>query len=192
MNKIWVILVLFCLIYGISSGNAETMADALLDVPYQSLEILVKIGGLLILHNGILQIAVDSGMIKAFGRFFKKPMKRLFPNLKAESPALEFISLSLVANLLGMGAAGTTSTIKALRIMREENNMHTRATGDMIKFILLNIASFTIFPITALSIRKIHSAKINLELIPYFILFSFLLSVFALLIYKLVGGKNAQ
>jgi spore maturation protein A len=192
MNKIWIVLVVFCLLYGLIRGNAAQMVEALLNVPNKSIEMLLKIGGLLILHNGILQIAVDSGMIKAIGKCFRKPLKKLFPNLQEESPALEFISLSLVANLLGMGAAGTPSTIKALRIMRAENNNQDKATPEMSKFLLLNVASFTVFPITALSIRRIYHASINLELIPYFMALSLLLSVIAILIYNLTGKKHAR
>ncbi|HHX80746.1 MAG TPA: hypothetical protein GX692_06760 [Acholeplasmataceae bacterium] len=191
MSKIWVILVSFCLIYGLSRGNSEAMILGLFDVPNKTLEFLLRIGGIIIFYNGLLQIAVESGLISALTKVFKRLIGKLFPSLPKTSPAREHICLSLVANLLGLGVAGTPSTIRALQIMQKESKTETLTT-EMIKFLLLNITSFTLFPGTALSVRKIFFSKINLELIPYFILTSFALTVFAILILKFTERKNVR
>jgi spore maturation protein A len=192
MNKIWLFLVLFALVYGIIRGNAETMVMAIFDVPNQSIMMLIKIGGFLILYNGILEIAINSGLISKISRIFKKPIRKIFYNLDPESPAQEYIAISLIANLLGMGAAGTPSTIKALQIMRKENENKSVATPEMMKFLLLNITSFTILPLSILSIRKLYEAKINFVLIPYFILGSLILSIFAILVYSFTRKNNGK
>lgn len=191
MSKIWVILVSFCLIYGLSRGNSEAMILGLFDVPNKTLEFLLRIGGIIIFYNGLLQIAVESGLISALTKVFKRLIGKLFPSLPKTSPAREHICLSLAANLLGLGVAGTPSTIRALQIMQKESKTETLTT-EMIKFLLLNITSFTLFPVTALSVRKIFFSKINLELIPYFILTSFALTVFAILILKFTERKNVR
>ncbi|HEY8396283.1 MAG TPA: hypothetical protein VIK96_05850, partial [Bacilli bacterium] len=116
MNKVWVILVVFCLTYGIARGNTEMMLQNLLNVPNKTLEALLRIGGLIIFYNGLLQIAVESGLIIKLSGRFSFLLDRLFPKLSKNSPAREHIALSLVANLLGLGSAGTPSTIKALQI----------------------------------------------------------------------------
>lgn len=189
MNKIWVFLVIFCLVYGLIRGNSEAMVVALFNVPNKTLEFLLRIGGLIIFYNGLLQIAVESRLISSLAKVFNRLIGKLFPSLPEKSQAREHICLSLVANLLGLGVAGTPSTLKALQIMREESKTE-RLTTDMIKFLLLNITSFTLFPVTALSVRKIFFSKINLELIPYLIITSFVLTVFSILILKIAERKN--
>lgn len=189
MNKIWVFLVIFCLVYGLIRGNSEAMVAALFNVPNKTLEFLLRIGGLIIFYNGLLQIAVESRLISSLTKVFNRLIGKLFPSLPEKSQAREHICLSLVANLLGLGVAGTPSTLKALQIMREESKTE-RLTTDMIKFLLLNITSFTLFPVTALSVRKIFFSKINLELIPYLIITSFVLTVFSILILKITERKN--
>lgn len=189
MNKIWVFLVIFCLVYGLIRGNSEAMVVALFNVPNKTLEFLLRIGGLIIFYNGLLQIAVESRLISSLTKVFNRLIGKLFPSLPEKSQAREHICLSLVANLLGLGVAGTPSTLKALQIMREESKTE-RLTTDMIKFLLLNITSFTLFPVTALSVRKIFFSKINLELIPYLIITSFVLTVFSILILKITERKN--
>ena len=120
MSKIWVILVSFCLIYGLSRGNSEAMILGLFDVPNKTLEFLLRIGGIIIFYNGLLQIAVESGLISALTKVFKRLIGKLFPSLPKTSPAREHICLSLAANLLGLGVAGTPSTIRALQIMQKK------------------------------------------------------------------------
>ncbi|MGB4695458.1 MAG: hypothetical protein WBH29_03495, partial [Bacilli bacterium] len=100
------------------------------------------------------------------------------------------VALSLVANLLGLGAAGTPSVIKALKLMRREKK--EEPSPEMARFLLLNVACFTVFPVTVLSVRKIFFAKINMELLPFFILASFFLSIVALLISKIPERKNVS
>ena len=56
----------------------------------------------------------------------------------------------------------------------------------------MNVACFTVFPVTVLSVRKIFFAKINMELLPFFILASFFLSIVALLISKIPERKNVS
>ncbi|MDD3999701.1 MAG: hypothetical protein PHX62_02245 [Bacilli bacterium] len=192
MNRIWVFLVIFCIVYGIINGNAEELFTAILEVPYKTLELLLKIGGLIIFYNGLLQIAIKSGLINKLSIKFQKPINKLFPKLPQNSPAREHICLALITNLLGLGMAGAPSIIKALQIMKKENQNKEEASPEMIKFILLNIAAFTIFPITSLSIRKLFFSEINLQLLPYFSLCSLVLTVFALLILKLVVKKNVS
>ena len=165
------------------------MVVALFNVPNKTLEFLLRIGGLIIFYNGLLQIAVESRLISSLTKVFNRLIGKLFPSLPEKSQAREHICLSLVANLLGLGVAGTPSTLKALQIMREESKTE-RLTTDMIKFLLLNITSFTLFPVTALSVRKIFFSKINLELIPYLIITSFVLTVFSILILKITERKN--
>ena len=76
--------------------------------------------------------------------------------------------------------------------MRKENENKSVATPEMMKFLLLNITSFTILPLSILSIRKLYEAKINFVLIPYFILGSLILSIFAILVYSFTRKNNGK
>lgn len=188
MNRIWVFLILFCLLYGLLRGRSEEMIRNLLEVPNKTVSALLKIGGPVIFYAGLLEIASASGLIKRLAERFSFIINKLFPTLSA--PAREHVAHALVANLLGLGAAGTPSVIKALKLMRREKK--EEPSPEMARFLLLNVACFTVFPVTVLSVRKIFFAKINMELLPFFILASFFLSIVALLISKIPERKNVS
>lgn len=189
MNKIWVAIIGICIIYGVISGNSEAMVTASLNVPKDTLELLIKVGGLIIFYNGLFQIAIDSGMIKKLARLIYPITRLIFKDLKKDSKVHEYVSANIIANLLGLGIASTPIAIKALTAMKEELSDKEKPSLSMITLVLLNVAAFTIFPLTILSVRKIYEAKINLELIPFFILVSFILTVVSIIIVKIWGRE---
>jgi spore maturation protein A len=187
MNKIWVILILFCFVYGLIDGNADKMAMAVLNVPGKALTLVLKLGGLIIFYNGLFQVAIESGLIQNLSRKLKNFTRWLFPDLPKDSPAYEYICANLAANFLGLGLASTPMALKAMKQMKEDSKNTESATPSMVKLLLLNISCFTMFPVTMLGIRELYGATINLELVPFIILGTLILSVTALFLDKLAG-----
>ncbi|MGB4695335.1 MAG: hypothetical protein WBH29_02875, partial [Bacilli bacterium] len=70
MNRIWVFLILFCLLYGLLRGRSEEMIRNLLEVPNKTVSALLKIGGPVIFYAGLLEIASASGLIKRLAERF--------------------------------------------------------------------------------------------------------------------------
>ena len=192
MNKIWAFLVLFCIIYAVLTGNVETLIDAVLDVPYRTLDLAVKVGGIIVFYNGLFQIALDSGLIDHLARLFRRPIKALFPDLAENSPAHRYICANIAANLLGLGAGATPMAIAALKEMKKENQGKDGATRAMITLLLLNITSFTLFPATIVGIREIYKAKITMELVPFIIIATFILTVVAIIVSRFIRVKSDE
>ena len=192
MNKIWVGIMMFCLLYGVATRRTAAMTQAALDVPYRTFDLIIKIGGVIVFYNGLFQMAIDAGLIDRFSQLLKKPMRRLFPRLAPNSAAHRYICANLAANLLGLGAGATPLALKALKEMKKENDNKEEATSSMTMLVLLNITSFTLFPLTIIGIREIYQAEITIGLIPYIIIATFILTVFAVIICRLTAGKNEK
>ena len=64
MNIVWTSIIIFCFIFSIYSNNFSLLINALFDVPEYSLKLLISLGGLIIIYNGIFQIALDCKIIK--------------------------------------------------------------------------------------------------------------------------------
>jgi spore maturation protein A len=192
MGKIWTVLVLFCLGYAVLTGRTGEVIDAALAVPYRTLDLVIKVGGIIVFYNGLFQIALDSGMIDNLARLFRKPIRALFPDLAEDSSAHRYICANIAANLLGLGAGATPMAIAALREMRKENQGKDGATRAMLTLMLLNVTSFTLFPATIVGIREIYKARITMELIPFIIAATFILTVVAIIISRFVKVKDDE
>lgn len=190
MNIIWITIIIISILFGIFNGNSIEMANALLNVPSSSLELLLKIGGLIIFYNGLFKIAIDSGLIKTFSRLLKKPIKIIFPDIPNEHVANEYICCNIVANLLGLGVASTPMALLALNEMKKLNNNKSTLSRSMIVFTVLNIACFTVLPLTVLSIRETYKAKINIELLPFLIIVTFINTIIGIIVSNLVSRKK--
>lgn len=186
MNLIWGILIFVSIVFGVLTNHAEEMVNAILSTPSDTLELLLKIGGLIIFYNGLFKVAIDSGVIKSLSKLFYKLIRKFFNTFPSNHIVYEYISANIVSNLLGLGIASTPMAIKALEEMKKLNNNKNNLTKPMIIFLVINIASFTIFPLTIISIRDVYFAKVNINLLPFIIIATFLNTLISVLITKTI------
>ena len=105
------------------------------------------------------------GAYKCYGggrtlRIIKKllsPVIRfLFPKLDKKSRALDFITLNICANLLGLGNGATPMGVKA---MKELDKGGDYPTDEMCMFIVLNTTAFQLIPSSILALRTAMGAE---------------------------------
>ena len=84
----------------------------------------------------------------------------LFPRLRYEDIALEYISTNVVANILGLGWACTPAGLKAMeelgKIQRKNKACKdpTAASNEMCTYLLLNISSLQLIPVNIIVYRS--------------------------------------
>lgn len=151
INKVWFILVGIGLIYSFCTGNKE-MGDVILNSSYDTWEMLLSIGPLIVLWSGIMNIASDSGLLSKFSKLLSPLLKKLMPSVKSDK-ALEYVSYNIAANMLGLGSVATPAGLKAMKEMNKENKEPGRATDAMITFLVLNTSGVTIIPMSVIALR---------------------------------------
>lgn len=165
MRKMWYILLISGLILCIVTNHYADVASAILDSATDAFDVFLKLSLMMLFWNGIFNIALQSQMIKKMTHLFKKPLHKLFPELTNDSIALEYICGNIIANFLGIGAAGTALGLKAMEELQKENDNKKVASSSMITFVLLNICSFSIFPTALISIRKAYKGITPIKMI---------------------------
>jgi len=178
MNIIWSSIVIFCFVYSIFTNNLSVLINSLFDVPEKSLKLLFSIGSLIIIYNGIFQIAIDSKLIKFISFIFKPILKRLYKINNEDT--LELLCANFTANFLGLGVA---STPIAINIIKKTNNR-----GIINKLICLNISCLTIFPITIITLREKMGGLNNTKIWISLIVITFLTSIFSIIVCN-IGDK---
>ena len=81
-------------------------------------------------------------------------------------PAMGAISMNLTADLLGLGEAAVPSGLEAMREMEQLQGSGPDASGSMIRFVVLNTASFQLLPATIALLRAQHGSAAPLEILP--------------------------
>lgn len=179
MNIIWTIIIIFCLIFSIFTNNFTILINALFDVPEESLKLLINLGGLIIIYNGLFQIAIDCKIIKKISFIFRPIIKSIYKT--NDENILNLLCANFTANLLGLGIASTPIAIKIVSSSNDKKIIN--------KLVCLNISCFTIFPFTILTLRNKFGGIQNFKVWILLILITFITSIFSILICN-IGDKN--
>lgn len=179
MNKIWAFLIILAIVFGIINGKVAEMSESLFNVPKETLKILLQIGSMLIIYSGLFQIAIDANVISKMSKLIIKPISKLF---KTDKNTLEMICASVIANLLGLGPANMAI---ALKIIDNINKSNEYKKYNLTLYLLINVSSLCILPMSTLAFRETFKAEINLAFIPMLFIGSLISTICAIILTRL-------
>ena len=153
MNKIWLIIVGFSLMYGVFTGRGEILSKVILNIPKESFDLLITMITAACFWSGMMKIMERVGIVEFIAKKIRPLFKLIMPNLKDEQ-ALNYVSMNIAANIFGLGYAATPSGLKAVKRMQELNEGDkSEATDEMVTFLVLNTAGVTLIPTSVMAIR---------------------------------------
>lgn len=124
----------------------ERMMQSAFDMAEFAAKLALGLIGLMALWLGLMKIAEHSGMVNALVRLIRPVLKKLFPEVPEDHPAMGAITLNLSANMLGLGNAATPMGIKAMEYLQELNEHKDSASNSMCMFLALNTSSVQLLP----------------------------------------------
>lgn len=130
-------------------------------ISYSSLAVEIAIGliGVMAFWLGIMKLAEDSGLIKIIAKMLEPIMKRLFPEIPPDHPAIGAMIMNIAANMLGLSNAATPFGLRAMEELDSLNPQKGTATNAMVTFLAINTAGLTLIPATAIAVRAALGSK---------------------------------
>ena len=124
--------------------------------------------GIIALWSGIMRVAQSSGLTGKLAKLAEPVLSKLFGGLERGGKAMQYITLNITANILGLGNASTPFGIAAMReIEREEHSPEPeKASHNMIVLTVMNTASLQLIPTTAAALRLAHGSADPMEILP--------------------------
>ncbi len=167
INYIWSLLILIGILYYFVTGDISGLNNEIFINSKKALELVIDIAPVIVLWSGLMKIAEDGKLLSRFAKLLNPLLKRLFPSINQDSPALGYISSNIAANMLGLGSAATPFGLKAMKELQLENKNKKEASSAMITFLILNTAGVTIIPTTVIAMRLMyHSTNPSQIIIP--------------------------
>ena len=182
INYIWNALLIVGIIISIFTGKIKDMGNVIINSSNEAFEIFFNVALVILFWGGVFNIAIESGLIKNLTKACKKPLLKLFPELKEDDIALEYICSNILANLLGLGSAATPLGLKAFSELQKINPNKNKPSRSMTTFILLNVSSLTLFPTTIISIRTLYKGTTDISLISLMLIGTIFSSFCAILL----------
>jgi len=151
-------------------------------------QLAITLAGIYIVWMGIIQVAIDAGLIDSLARACKPMLRFLFGKQSDEVNAL--LAANISANMIGAGNAATPAAIEAIQKMSTPEQ--TRATTPMIMLFILSATSMQILPTTVLGILEEAGAANAAGIILPTLITSTLITVIGVILVKIFGSRHAN
>ena len=138
LNPIFFFTVLVSILFAASTGRMQALTDAILQDSRGAVELALKLVGVMAFFLGLMKVAEDAGLLSRVARIVAPVMRRLFPTVPPDHPAMSAMILNIASNLLGLANAATPFGIKAMEQLDQLNGKKGTATDAMVLFLVIN------------------------------------------------------
>ena len=154
LNAIWLALVLGSVVYAAFRGEMRAVSTASLESAVDAVELVVRLVGPMMLFLGLMAVANAGGLLHAIARGLAPLLRRLFPDVPPDHPAMGAMVMNLASNVLGLGNAATPFGLKAM-VELEKLNPHPGVASDsMALFLAINTSAITLMaPTGTIAVR---------------------------------------
>ena len=171
MDLLWAGMLIGGMIYAAFSGNLEAVTEAILSSAKEAVQLGIGMAGVLAFWTGLMEIAQDCGLVDRLTRSIRPVIRFLFPDIPDGHRAQEYISLNMIANMLGLGGAATPAGLEAMKALEqiEEERRNGRGAGrkrprgtasnERCTFLILNISSLQLIPVNMIAWRSQYGSS---------------------------------
>lgn len=162
MNYLWGGMLIIGIIYGALTGNLNEVTNGAINASKEAVSLAIALLGVTAMWSGLMEIASGAGIIDWMTRKIRPILRFLFPRITDGHPALEAISVNMIANFFGLGAAATPAGLRAmeeLEGLEEERRKkgcgvpRGTANREMCTFLIVNISSLQLIPVNVIAYR---------------------------------------
>lgn len=163
LNLLWGAMMLIGIVYGAVTGRLAEVTEAALSSAKEAVALCIAMAGIMALWVGLMEIAKRSGLMDSMTRGMRPILYFLFPRIPREHPAMQYISVNMIANFLGLGWAATPAGLKAMEelanLEKERGNhgnprLRSAASNEMCTFLIINISSLQLIPVNIIAYRS--------------------------------------
>ena len=154
LNILWVIMIAGGIFFAAFHGTMGQITESFISSSTEAVNLCIFMLGVIGVWNGMMEIAVKSGLMKKIAKTMYPFIHWLFPDIPPRHKANEYIAANMAANILGLGWAATPAGLKAMRELQKLEEGGGRASDMMCAFLVLKISSLQLVPINMIAYRS--------------------------------------
>ena len=159
LNGIFVVLVVGSIVVAAFTGRLADVNRAWPDASIDAVSLAIKLIGPMALWLGFMGVLREAGLLASIARLLRPVMRRLFPDVPEESPAIGAMILNISANILGVGNAATPFGLKAISELNKLNPYPGVASNSMALFVAINTSGLAVLPLGVITVRSALGSK---------------------------------
>lgn len=165
LNYLWGGMIIIGIIVAVITGRLPEVTEAIINSPKEAVQLCITVLGVMSMWMGVMKIAEKSGLIASLSRRMRPMLRFLFPDVPDRHPAQKYISINIIANVLGLGWAATPAGIKAMEELQTLNPEKDTASRAMCMFMIVNMSSLQLVTINILVYRAQYGSANPAEII---------------------------
>lgn len=146
LNGIWLFLMLGSIVYAAWNGRLAEVTEALFASAGAAVTLVIGLVGIMVFLLGLMRVAFDGGLRDAIARALAPLLRRLFPEVPPEHPAMSSMVMNMASNMSGLGNAATPFGLKAMAELDRLNPHPGSASDAMVLFLAINTSAITLLP----------------------------------------------
>jgi spore maturation protein SpmA len=148
LNWVWLGLILGGLVYAGFTGQMQAVTDEIYASARGAVDLVFGLVGIMVFLLGLMRVARDGGLLRWVAQLIAPLLRRLFPEVPADHPAMGAMLLNFTANIFGLGNAATPFGLKAMVELDKLNPFKGVASNPMVLFLAINTSAITLMPPT--------------------------------------------
>lgn len=153
LNGLFVTVALASILLAAATGRMEELTGSILTSARGAVDLAIGLVGVMAFFLGLMRVAENGGLLALLARAVRPVMRRLFPDVPEDSPAISAMILNVSANLMGLGNAATPFGVKAIQELDKLNGRPGTATNAMALFLAINTAGLAVLPSGMIGVR---------------------------------------
>jgi spore maturation protein A len=159
LNYIWLTIIILAVVVGGINGKIQDVTKSAIESAGNAVTMAIGLIGVMALWLGIMKIAEDSGLMSLVAKAIAPVLKRLFPDVPEDHPAMASMTMNIAGNMLGLGNAATSMGLKAMEDLEKLNTHPGVATNAMCTFLTINTSGLQLVPATMIGIMTAAGSK---------------------------------
>jgi spore maturation protein SpmA len=147
------LLIAAALVCGALTGQLEAVGAAVTASARSAVDIAAGLFASMTLWLGLVRVLQAGGFLATLMRAVRPVMRRLFPEVPPDDPAMGFMVLNISANMMGLENAATPFGLQAMKALARLGPRAGAATDAMVLFVAINTANVTLFPSGIIALR---------------------------------------
>lgn len=184
MNKVWLsllVLSIVALLFVDPSGVLLGLTNA----SNKAVKLSLELCAIYAVWIGIFSIMEQTGISKWFSKILSPFVNLIFGKKNISEKSRTYISMSMSANMLGMGGAATPLGIKAMESLQEDNKNKDEVSYPMTMLIIISSTVLQFLPTSIMGLMSSSGSKNPTSIILPAILTSICSSVVGIILVKL-------
>lgn len=189
LNYIWCTMMIIGVLAGILTGNSQSVTNAVIDGGKDAVNLALTMAGVVAVWTGILRVGEKAGAIDAITHRIQPLMNFLFPEIKNNKKAKNYIATNLVANFLGLGWAATPAGLLAMKELHKASKYSDTASDSMCMFMIINMSSVQLITINIIAYRMQYGSLNPSEVVVPGILATIVSTLVAVVFAKIMAKR---